>query len=348
MVLDLESVTHLPCALLVVDRDARPLSGSRKGFSVFGVRLRRDGMKQALQGVQKALAGEADFLENVRSAMAHLHRPGGEEHLKWERTGRVFQVSVSRLGRAEDSPYSLLFDDVTQEIRFEETRELARRYLEDILNNIQLGVVVVNRDMRITNVNRAQEGYLKRLGNWVSWVEAIGMAISELVPQDSESLWKDITDRVLVQGQTYEDPRRVYATPEGDLILSVEIMPLRDQRGEAIGAIQISEDVTERVRLEEELREAEIVAQRLEAVRETAITVNHEVNNPLATILATAQMLLMADKDLSENVREKLAQIERDVKRIAEVTKALRSVEQVRTTDYIPRGPKMLDLGLDQ
>ena len=54
------------------------------------------------------------------------------------------------------------------------------------------------------------------------------------------------------------------------------------------------------------------------------------------------------DKDLSENVREKLAQIERDVKRIAEVTKALRSVEQVRTTDYIPRGPKMLDLGLDQ
>jgi hypothetical protein len=41
---DLKNLIHLPTAFLVLDEQLRPLSGSRKGFSVFGVRLRRDGI----------------------------------------------------------------------------------------------------------------------------------------------------------------------------------------------------------------------------------------------------------------------------------------------------------------
>ena len=48
-----------------------------------------------------------------------------------------------------------------------------------------------------------------------------------------------------------------------------------------------------------------------------------------------------------EEVQEKLAQIEQDAKRIGEVTKRLQLVEEVKTKDYIKKGPKMLDLGLE-
>ena len=345
---NLKSLMYIPSALLTVDRELNPLSGSRKGFSVFGVRLRQGASQQALQDLKGALSRESDFLDRVREAMDQARRPGNEAQFRWERGERIYQVTVGALERGSAQRYALQFEDVTQQSRFEETQELARRYLEDILNNIRLGVVVLNREMRITNMNRAQEAFLHRLGIWIGWLEAIGMPISELVPQDSETLWQEITDRVLAQGKTYGDARRVYSTSEGDLILSVEITPLRDQRGEVIGAIQVSEDVTERVRLEEELRDAEIVAERLEAVRETAVTVNHEVNNPLMSILGTAQILLLSNVDLSDDTREKLKRIERDVKRIAEVTKRLQTLDELKREDYIADGPKMIDLGLDE
>ena len=346
MELNLDSLIHAPCALLMVDEDLKPLAGSRKGFSVFGVRVYPGRREEGVRELSEALGAEQAFLELVQPALERVRRPGSEAQFRWERGGRSYEVAVGMLD--ENRAYVLLFNDVTQQIRFDETQELARRYLEDILNNIQLGVVVLNKEMRVTNMNRAQEGFLHRVGTWLNWVEAIGMPISELSPQDQDLAWDKITKRVLEEGKSYEDPHRVYTTPEGDLVLAVEITPLKDQHGRMIGAIQVSEDVTEKVRLQEELRQAEIVAQRLEAVRETAITVNHEVNNPLTTILATAQMLLLSEASMDEKVRARLRQIEQDAKRIAEVTKRLRSVEEVKTKDYISEGPKMLDLGLGE
>jgi PAS domain S-box-containing protein len=346
--LDIRSLLFVPAAVLLVDANLKPLSGSRKGFSVFGVRAQPDALTDSIRQLDQALLAESDFFSRMEAAKARVRRPGSEAQFRWERSNRVYEVEVGAVGYGEALGYFVLFTDVTQQIRFEQTRELTRRYLEDILNNIQLGVVVMNREMRITNMNRAQEGFLHRIGTSISWVEAIGMEVSELWPEDDARRWEEIREQVLGKGEAYEDPQRSHATPEGDLILSVEITPLRDQRGDLIGAIQVSEDVTERVQLEEDLRRAEIVAERLEAVRETAITVNHEVNNPLTTILATAQMLLLSEKELSDSLQERLRQVEVNAKRIAEVTKRLRMVEEVKTKEYIASGPKMLDLGLEE
>jgi len=330
----------------MVDRELKPVACSRKGFSVFGVRSQFASFEDHLATLGSAMAEAVDFWDPLAATVERLRRPGSEGEFRWVRGGRTYEVTAGALDRGDHQHFVVLFHDVTQQIQFEETRELARRYLEDILNNIQLGVVVLNREMRITNMNRAQEAFLQRLGIWLSWVEAIGMPAAELVPQDSEALWETITETVLVKGETYQEPRRVYETGEGDLILSVEVTPLRDQNGAVIGAIQVLEDVTERVRLEQELREAEIVAERFQAVKETAITVNHEVNNPLTTILGAAQLLLMSGDDLSDRTRERLKMIEQEVKRIAEVTQRLKNLDELKTDDYIADGPKMLDLGL--
>jgi len=47
------------------------------------------------------------------------------------------------------------------------------------------------------------------------------------------------------------------------------------------------------------------------AVRETVITVNHEINNPLTTILGAAQVLLLSQKEeLSDRTRDRLKMID--------------------------------------
>lgn len=348
MNLNAETLLYAPCAVVVIDHTLIPLACSRKGFSVFGVRSHREPNPEDLVALKDILLSDQNLVSELKNTVNRLRRPGSDAHFRWERSGRTYEVSIGALNRGDDRSFWVLFHDMTQQIQFEETRETARRFLEDILNNVQLGVIVLNREMRITNMNRKQELFLQRLGVWLSWVEAIGMPMSELVPQDPVDRWAYITDTVLGQGKAYEEARRVYETAEGDLILSVEITPLKDQNGQVMGAIQVCEDVTERVRLEAELREVEIVAERLQAVKETAITVNHEVNNPLTTILGAAQMLLLSQDGLSDKVRERLQLIEQEVKRIAKVTQRLKDLDELKTDDYIMDGPKMLDLGLDQ
>ena len=149
------------------------------------MRVRREVSEQALQDLEGAIREAPAFLDEVKGAAVQVRRSGSEVQFQWERGGRTYRVAVGVLSGGESLRYALLLDDVTQQIRFEETQEMARRYLEDILNNVQLGVVVLNREMRITNVNRTQEAFLRRLGVWLSWVEAIGTPVSELVPRDS-------------------------------------------------------------------------------------------------------------------------------------------------------------------
>ena len=345
MKLDKETILQVPAALLLFDSDLKPLCGSRKGFAVFGVRGRPDDLAHSIRELEQVLLAEKGFVSRMEAALPRARRPGSAAHFRWERNQRVYDVDVDAASQAEFRGHFVLFDDVTHQIRFEQTRELTRQYLEDIINNIQQGVVVMNREMRITNLNRAQERLMRRIGSNINWVEAIGMSMEELWPGSEASRWEAIREQVLGKGEISEDLQRTYTTPEGDLSLSTVITPLRNQHGELIGAIQVSEDVTERVALEENLRRAEIVAERLEAVHQTAIAVNHEVNNPLTTILATAQLLL-SEEGLSGALQERLRQVEVNAKRIAEVTKRLRMVAEVKTKAYTAAGPKMLDLGL--
>lgn len=336
---------NFPGAVLTVDEALKPLSGSRKGFSVFGVRARADRMADALSDLARDLSGESALREQLAAAVARIRTADDEERFQWERAGRIYDVAVTLLAKGPPAVYTLLFLDVTQQVRVEETHQNARRYLEDILDNIQLGVVVMGREMRITSWNRKQEEFLRRLGIWTSIVEAVGIPISDLIPRPPGETWEEITERVLRRGESYENPRQVYAEGEHELILSVAITPLKGQRGEIIGAIQISEDVTERTRLEGELRSVEIRAEKLETLRQLVITVNHEINNPLTSILANAQILRLSKDQVDEKTAQRLRQIETQVKRIATVTKRLRDMEELKTDAYIASGPRMIDIG---
>lgn len=83
-------------------------------------------------------------------------------------------------------------------------------------------------------------------------------------------------------------------------------------------------------RITAELQENQIKSERLKAMIETAVTINHEVNTPLSVVLGYAQLLLSRKEELAQDTIDKVKKIEQGALRIKEVThKLTRMIEPV-------------------
>jgi PAS domain S-box-containing protein len=101
--------------------------------------------------------------------------------------------------------------------------------------------------------------------------------------------------------------------------------PLRNERGEIIGFRGVISDITELKQAEEEKRQMEQKAQlasRLACVGELASGVAHEINNPLTGVIGYTHLLL-ARKDIPQDIRRDLETINDGAQRVADIIKKL-------------------------
>lgn len=92
---------------------------------------------------------------------------------------------------------------------------------------------------------------------------------------------------------------------------------------------------------EAELRRARYLA----GIGETSLALQHEINNPLAAMLSHASLLEAGMVEDAEK-DEALATIVQQAKRIGEVVKRLRQIEQPRSVEYLGNA-RMLDISPD-
>lgn len=83
-------------------------------------------------------------------------------------------------------------------------------------------------------------------------------------------------------------------------------------------------------------------AQWMAGIGQTALAIQHEVNNPLAALLGDVQLMLM-DENLSSDVRKLGEDMLVQSRRVANVVKRLSSLETPKTVEYLT-GATMLDL----
>ena len=117
------------------------------------------------------------------------------------------------------------------------------------------------------------------------------------------------------------------------------VTPIVNRNGEVEELISIRTDITERVRLEEQIKtqEANLVrSSRLASLGEMAGGVAHEINNPLA-IINTATMILKSslqgDNVSPEALQPSIETIEKTVKRISDIVAGLRSFAREEKAD---------------
>lgn len=92
-----------------------------------------------------------------------------------------------------------------------------------------------------------------------------------------------------------------------------------------------------------ELNERLVQAQKLETLAQVAVSVNHEINNPLCSISANAEVLKGILTDADSKVIRKIDIIIKEVERIKQVVDKLTRATRVISTDYIS-GIKMIDI----
>jgi DNA-binding response OmpR family regulator len=83
-------------------------------------------------------------------------------------------------------------------------------------------------------------------------------------------------------------------------------------------------------------------AQWLAGIGQTALTLQHEINNPLTAMLVEAE-LLAEESDFPPAHRRRLEMIVQQAERIARVVRQLSSMDDPRTVEYLA-GVTMLDL----
>jgi len=141
--------------------------------------------------------------------------------------------------------------------------------------------------------------------------EVIGKHVSMLAPREQTDEIPAIMARLL-QGEHIQNYLTERVRKDGTrLTVYLSISPVRNSRGEIIGASTIAQDLTTQKRAEEALFKNE----KLAMAGRLAASIAHEINNPLEAI---ANLLYLARRDPSRS-GEYLAMAEREIQRLANI-----------------------------
>jgi two-component system NtrC family sensor kinase len=183
-------------------------------------------------------------------------------------------------------------------------------FSENIIESINVGVVVEDVDGGIVGWNRALETLTGR-SRW----ETLGRRTAEIIPAE-------FLQRLL-------DNRHLYKQPWNGLTVNFSATSLVDKAGATRGTLIIIDNITDRIRLEDQLVQTE----KLTSIGLLAAGVAHEVNTPLAVISSYSQMLR---KDISpEDSRHKiLEKITKQTFRASEIVNSLLNFSRTSATEF--------------
>jgi two-component system nitrogen regulation sensor histidine kinase NtrY len=181
-------------------------------------------------------------------------------------------------GQGDDEIGTLVtaFNHMTADLKTSRMElDARRRDLEIVLSNIAAGVVSADPRGRVITVNRAAADLLG-----VDASTAVGRPLIHLFAGDAHAELRPALTR-LVAGEGTLENQLALTRPDGaEVTVLITGTALRDEAGNAQGVLLFLEDVTHLLRVE-----------RMEAWREVARRIAHEIKNPLTPIQLAAQRL---------------------------------------------------------
>jgi PAS domain S-box-containing protein len=178
----------------------------------------------------------------------------------------------------------------------------------------------------ITYWNRGAEELYGRTRN-----EAVGKNSHDLNQTVFPAPLEDITAELIRTGRW--EGELIHTRRDGTKVVAASRWSLqRDDQGRPGATLETNNDITERKRAEEALHQAQAEIARVTRVTtlgELVASIAHEINQPLAAIIADANACLHwleADRPDLDSVREALAAVAKDGDRAAEVITRIRAL----------------------
>jgi two-component system, NtrC family, sensor kinase len=204
--------------------------------------------------------------------------------------------------------------------------ERMREFSENILESLNDGLAVVNRDDRIVRWNRRLEELYG-----LRHEEAVTRRLDDVFSSEFFEVLRSARHESMEGGAFYRVPLTTKHEPSRRLLVNVATTPLRESDGAIAGTIVIIEDISSRVQLEEQLQ----ISEKMASIGLLAAGVAHEVNTPLTGISSFTQMLLQgAEPDDPKTLV--LEKIERQTFRAAKIVNGLLNLARPAQTDAGP------------
>lgn len=170
--------------------------------------------------------------------------------------------------------------DITERVGFEEELaslvqevETRNNFVESVIGNLQSGIIVVDTEYRIKMVNTLVVKLCKQ-----NKEHFIGRNLADVSPE----LYENVK-----AGETAAERLTSFGTAQ--LTIGYTCVNLEDSLRNIVGFIISFKDLTEIIKIREEMRQKE----RLSAMGEVVARVAHEMRNPLFGMTAAAQILEM-------------------------------------------------------
>jgi two-component system NtrC family sensor kinase len=207
-----------------------------------------------------------------------------------------------------------------------EELERMRQFSENILESLNDGLVVLDRNGRVVRWNRPMEEIYG-----IRHESAVGLSLEELFEAGIVGMICGSKSAAAEGTAHYRIPMSTRHDPPRRLLVNLGATPLRDSHADVVGSIVIVEDISTRVQLEEQLQ----ISEKMASIGLLAAGVAHEVNTPLTGISSFTQMLLDGAKpeDPSTEVLEK---IERQTFRAAKIVNGLLNLARPAQVDSGP------------
>ena len=202
-------------------------------------------------------------------------------------------------------------------------------YYEDLLGSLQDGLVVVDRELKVTFLNSAAEELLG-----VSATSAQRKPLSSLLGKGSPLI--PLVERAFETGRAHAEHEANVLGPGEKISVSAVASLLADQRGEARGGVLLLRDLTRIRELEEQVRRAD----RLTALGTLVAGIAHEIRNPLMGVRGAAQ-LLQAESSFPPELKEYNEVIIREVDRLNSLVEGMLAFAQ-------PGPPRIVECNINQ
>ena len=286
---------------------------------------------------------DQERMRGLWDGFARGEYPRGVDLRIRHQSGEFVVVSCSFASLTDDDGSVLVsFQDVTEQRRTEAEFVKTMEFLESLIDASVDGIVAADMDGNVILFNQGAEriyGYRAE--------EVVGrMETRELYPDGGAS---DVMRRL--RSDQFGGTGRLAPTNMHALAANGELVPIRlsaamiYERGEPVATFGIFTDLREKLRVEERLAEAQ---QRLASTEKQALiaelagTAAHELNQPLTSVMAYAELL---ERKLESGTPEHRAAgiMVREVERMAEIVRKIGKMTKYETKSYVGR-QKILDL----
>ncbi len=195
-----------------------------------------------------------------------------------DNTRKTIILSTNTLQISGESCVIAIATDITNRKLAEEELKKARNYISNIIDSMPSVLIGVDRDGKVTQWNMTAKTI-----TGIEATDARGKSLPDVFPRMAQEMKK--IEESIRTGEIKKDKKKSRPSEQGISYDHVTIYPLIANGVE--GAVIRIDDITDQVRLEEMM----IQSEKMLSVGGLAAGMAHEINNPLAGMIQTANVM---------------------------------------------------------